>query len=73
VQAVAEQGRQSMAQVALRLCLSYPAISSTIPGMLRASEADENAAASDLGPLAAADLERIVKVYRNNDFFVRGR
>jgi Predicted oxidoreductases (related to aryl-alcohol dehydrogenases) len=27
VQAVAEQGRQSTAQVALRFCLSYPAIS----------------------------------------------
>jgi aryl-alcohol dehydrogenase-like predicted oxidoreductase len=71
VQAVAEQGRQSTAQAALRFCLSYPAISSTIPGMLRASEVDENAAASDLGPLAAADLERIVEVYRNTDFFVR--
>ena len=73
VKAVAEQGGQSTAQVALRFCLSYPGMSSTIPGMMRASEVDENVAASELGPLAATDLARIVDVYRNNDFFVRRR
>ena len=73
VKAVAEQGGQSTAQVALRFCLSYPGLSSTIPGMMRASEVDENVAASELGPLADADLARIVDVYRNNDFFVRKR
>jgi aryl-alcohol dehydrogenase-like predicted oxidoreductase len=73
VQAVAEKGRQTPAQVALRFCLSYPAMSCTIPGMMQPSEVDENAAASALGPLEATDLAKIVDVYRNNDFFVRKR
>jgi aryl-alcohol dehydrogenase-like predicted oxidoreductase len=73
VQAVAEKGSQTPAQVALRFCLSYPEISSTIPGMLKPPEVEENAAASTQGPLAPADLERIVHIYRNNDFIVRNR
>ena len=73
VRAVAAEGGQSDAQVALRFCLSYPGLSSTIPGMLRPEEVEEDADASRLGPLAPADLERIVDVYRNNDFFVRRR
>jgi aryl-alcohol dehydrogenase-like predicted oxidoreductase len=73
VQAVAEKGRQTPAQVALRFCLSYPAMSCTIPGMLQPSEVDENVAASALGPLPPVDVARIVDVYRNNDFFVRKR
>lgn len=73
VQAVVEKGRQTPAQVALRFCLSYPEISSTIPGMLNPPEVEENAAASDRGPLVPADLDRIVQIYRNNDFFVRKR
>jgi aryl-alcohol dehydrogenase-like predicted oxidoreductase len=73
VRAVATEGRQSDAQVALRFCLSYPRISTIIPGMLSAAEVEENAAASELGPLSTADLGRIVEVYRNNDFFVRKR
>ena len=73
VDAVANEGRQSHAQVALRFCLSYPTVTSTIPGMLRVPEVEENAAASELGPLSDVNLAKIVDVYRNNDFFVRRR
>jgi len=73
VKAVAAAGKQTDAQVALRFCLSFPAVSSTIPGMLNAAEVEENAVASDLGPLCRDDLARIVDIYRNNDFFVRKR
>jgi hypothetical protein len=41
--------------------------------MLKPPEVEENAAASTQGPLAPADLERIVHIYRNNDFIVRNR
>lgn len=71
VKAVAEGEAQSAAQVALRFCLSYPAISATIPGMLRALEVVENVGASELGPLSAAQLAEIVRIYRGTDFFVR--
>lgn len=73
VKAVAEGGGQSQAQVALRFCLSYPAMSTTIPGMLKASEVEENVVASELGPLSDTKLAEIVEIYRNNDFFVRRR
>lgn len=71
VKAVAAGAAQSAAQVALRFCLSYPAISTTIPGMMKASEVVENSAASDMGPLSSAQLAEIVRIYRSNDFFVR--
>jgi len=55
---------QSASQFALRFCLSFPAISSVIPGMLTDREAAENAAASNLGPLDEAVLNAIDAVYR---------
>jgi aryl-alcohol dehydrogenase-like predicted oxidoreductase len=70
---VAAAHAQSQAQVALRFCLSYPAVSTTIPGMLKATEVEENVAASDIGPLSDSELSAIVAVYRGNDFFVRRR
>jgi aryl-alcohol dehydrogenase-like predicted oxidoreductase len=73
VRSVAAGQGHSPVQVALRFCLSYPAMSTTIPGMLKASEVEQNVTASDLGPLSGADLAAIVAIYRNNDFFVRRR
>ncbi|MBM3599003.1 MAG: aldo/keto reductase [Alphaproteobacteria bacterium] len=70
VDAVADRNRQSKAQVALRYCLSFPAISSTIPGMLKRSEVEENARASDMGALSAAELADIARIYNSRSFFV---
>lgn len=42
---------QSAAQLALRFCLSYPAVSTVIPGMLTVAEVEENAVAGKDGPL----------------------
>lgn len=41
----------SMAEGALRFCLSHPAVSSVIPGIRTPEQATMNAAASDRGPL----------------------
>ncbi len=38
-------------QLALKFCISFPAVSVVIPGILHPSEAEENAKASDLPPL----------------------
>jgi indolepyruvate ferredoxin oxidoreductase len=59
---------QSLAQIALRFCLSHPAVATTIPGMLRVVEVDQNAAASDFGPLADADVARIRANYAASAF-----
>lgn len=58
------------AQAALRFCLSFPAVSTAIPGIMRPLEADQNAAASLLGPLPPQAVEAILEINRNRRFFV---
>ncbi len=73
MESVADRGRQTAAQVALRFCLSYPAVSTAIPGMMKSSEVEEDAAASGLGPLTAAQVLDIERVYCEHDFVVRNK
>jgi aryl-alcohol dehydrogenase-like predicted oxidoreductase len=54
----------------LRFCLSFPAISSVIPGMLTAAHVDDNTPASDLGALSDAERLAIMGIYKENDFFL---
>lgn len=70
VAAVAARAEQTPAQVALRFCLSHPAVASAIPGMLHPAEVAENAAASALGPLGPDDLAAVAAAYRTQDWFV---
>jgi aryl-alcohol dehydrogenase-like predicted oxidoreductase len=70
IAAVAARERQTPAQLALRFCLSFPGVSTVIPGMLTAAEVEENAAAADLGPLGADDLAEIARVYGAHTFFL---
>lgn len=65
--------KQTEAQAALRYCLSYPTLSTVIPGMLKVSEVEENASASDLGPLSKDELKKIEQAYRENSFFLGKR
>ena len=58
------------ARSALRFCLSFSAISSVIPGILTPKEADENASASDFGPLPAEAVEAVLRINRQRQFFV---
>lgn len=62
---------QSPGQAALRFCLSFPAVASVIPGILSPEEAEQNAAASDAGPLADAARDRIVALNREIELFAR--
>ena len=43
-------------EIALRFCLTHPAVSSVIPGMRRVRNAERNCAASDQGPLEQRTL-----------------
>ncbi len=65
----AAPGREG-AESALRFCLSFPAISSVIPGILTPAEADLNAAASDRGPLSKPAVEAVLEINRTRQFFV---
>jgi aryl-alcohol dehydrogenase-like predicted oxidoreductase len=64
------QQDQTPAQVALRFCLSYPGVTTVIPGMLTPAHVDENTQASAFGPLPEDDLRRIEELYAGESFFV---
>lgn len=72
-QSVLAQGDQTPAQMALRFCLSYPAVSTVIPGMMRAEHVLEDVAASVMGGLAAAQLEPLQRIYQGQEFFLGDR
>jgi aryl-alcohol dehydrogenase-like predicted oxidoreductase len=65
----ASPGKQGV-QSALRFCLSFPAVSSVIPGVLRVSEAEIGAEASLLGRLPDTAVEAILAINRRQEFFV---
>ena len=58
------------AQMALRFCLSYPAVSTVIPGMLSRLQVEENILASHAGPLGEHMRLQIERIYRENRFFI---
>jgi aryl-alcohol dehydrogenase-like predicted oxidoreductase len=61
---------QTPAQLALRFCLSFDAVSAAIPGMQKVSEVEENAQASDLGALGPQEREALRDTYRKHRFFL---
>jgi len=61
---------QTDAQMALRYVLSFPEISSAIPGMLTNEHVMENIAASDLGAFSQVTLQEFTRIYGRHNFFV---
>jgi|SRR5665213_1340744 len=53
----------SLAQLALRWILEFPAVTCSIPGAKRPAQVLENVAASDLPPLSQATLKKISAIY----------
>ena len=64
---------QTRAQVALRFCLSYPAVAVVIPGILTAAEADENAAASTAAAAAVRGARARRRVELDHGFLRSAR
>lgn len=58
-------------QVAIRFCLGFPAVATTIAGMLTASEVDSNVEAITHGPLDDAAQRRALELGRTEQFFLR--
>ena len=63
VRALFEPG-VALAQVALRFCLSHPAVSTVIPGVRTAEQVVCNLAASEQGALLPEQLEQIGRLWR---------
>jgi aryl-alcohol dehydrogenase-like predicted oxidoreductase len=53
----------TMAQLALRWILAFPAVTCAIPGGKRPSQVADNLAASDLPPLSAGKMKKIRAIY----------
>jgi len=64
-------GGMTPVQAALNFCLSFPAISSVIPGMLTSAEVEENVAASGMPRFTKAEIEKARGVYAHNEFFMK--
>lgn len=61
---------ETAVEAALRFCLAFEAVSSVIPGILKPAEVDQNAAASDRGPMAPEAVEAVLAINRRRRFFV---
>src|SRR5262249_29723120 len=68
--AVLPRPGQTPAQMALRFCLSYPGVSTTIPGMLTVAQVDDNAGGARLGTLTSIELQRLEQLYERHTFFL---
>lgn len=67
--AIDPESGQTFGQIALRYCISYPAISTIIPGMHTSMEAEENIASIAWGPLNERQRISAECVYKNHVFF----
>jgi len=61
--------RGPLPQIALRYCLSNPAVSTVIPGMRRIRNVDQNCAASDAGPLPSNVLAILKRHAWDRNFY----
>jgi aryl-alcohol dehydrogenase-like predicted oxidoreductase len=59
----------TLAEIALRFCISHPAVSTVIPGMRRVSTVESSCSASDAGPLPAAVLDRLKEHAWERNFY----
>ncbi len=72
VQAIARDTNVSidnLPELALRYCLSHPAVSTVIPGMRKVEHVSANVATSDMGPLSPALLQKLKAHRWVHDFY----
>jgi aryl-alcohol dehydrogenase-like predicted oxidoreductase len=59
----------SLAEIALRFCLSHPAVSTVIPGIRNTQQAELNTAVSDGAPFDQEILDQLKQFYWRKDFW----
>jgi aryl-alcohol dehydrogenase-like predicted oxidoreductase len=59
----------SLPEIALRFCLSHPAVTTVIPGMRRVRNVETNCRVSDAGPLEEAVVNKLRKHAWNKNFY----
>ncbi len=68
--AVMDSASRGAAALALQFCLSYPAVSTVIPGMLTAAHVAENTAAGESDTLGAETRRTMERVYEEQAVFL---
>jgi|TARA_B100000315_G_C14473247_1_gene539375 aryl-alcohol dehydrogenase-like predicted oxidoreductase len=63
--------KQNNSQISLRFCLSFPEISTVIPGMLNNIHVEENVLSSELGKFSVDIVNKFQEIYNQNNFFIR--
>jgi aryl-alcohol dehydrogenase-like predicted oxidoreductase len=63
-----DKEQMTNAQTALRFVLSFPQVSTTIPGMLDEGQVKENVSASLFGAFKSSTLEQFKLIYKRNKF-----
>lgn len=66
-----QKADMSQAQMALRYCLSFDAVTSVIPGMLTRSHVEENVRTSIFSNIPKEVLKEFERLERENDFFLK--
>ena len=59
----------ALPEIALRFCLTQPAVSTVIPGMRRVRNVESNCGVSDTGPLPETVMEKLKKHEWNKNFY----
>lgn len=59
----------TLAETALRFCLSHPAVSTIIPGMRTLRNVEANCRVSDAGPLSGTTLDKLRKHAWNKNYY----
>jgi aryl-alcohol dehydrogenase-like predicted oxidoreductase len=59
----------SLPEIALRFCISHPAVTSVIPGMRKVRNVENNMAVSNKGPLSPEILKKLEKHVWNKNFY----
>jgi aryl-alcohol dehydrogenase-like predicted oxidoreductase len=59
----------TLAEVALRFCLSHPAVSTVIPGMRKVRNVESSISVSDRGPLPPEIIARLRRHAWNKNFY----
>jgi aryl-alcohol dehydrogenase-like predicted oxidoreductase len=59
----------TLAEIALRFCLTHPAVSTVIPGMRRVRNVESSCAASDAGPLDSGVVSVLRRHIWNRNFY----
>ncbi|HKB93462.1 MAG TPA: aldo/keto reductase, partial [Gaiellaceae bacterium] len=60
---------ESMPEIALRFCLSHPAVSTVIPGMRSVRNVEANVAAAERGPLDEETLAVLARHRWDRNFY----